>query len=110
MLRYFADGSTDFTDKIADFGNPNGGDFRSYGAAVALLSDQTIIEVGYFGFLIAKYKTDGYLDSSYGTNGKIVTDVDGDANAIAVEPNDEIVCSRKFRGLWARYYCRCCCS
>lgn len=92
LLRFFPDGSVDFINRIADFGNRLE-EITSYGFGVALLSDQTIIEVGSPDFAIAKYKTDGYLDSSYGTNGKVVTDLDEDATAlaVAVEPNDEIV-------------------
>ena len=84
LLRYFPDGSTDFTDRITNFGR------YSSGQAVALLSDQTIIQAGLPGFLIVKFKTNGLLDSSFGTNGRVVLNI-GDAFAVAVEPNDDIL-------------------
>jgi hypothetical protein len=45
-------------------------------------------------FALARYNADGSLDSSFGNNGKLTTDFDGQqdsARALAIQPDNKIV-------------------
>ena len=43
-------------------------------------------------FAIARYMRDGSLDYSFGSKGKVITDIDsGRANAIAIQPDGKII-------------------
>ncbi len=81
--RFNADGTSD-----SSFGNPNGyvsTDFSSgeeYGSDIAIQSDGKIVVVGYTDdgddkFAIARYNTNGTLDTTFNTTGKIVEDNSG---------------------------------
>ncbi len=63
--------------------------------AVALQADGKIVVVGENGtdFLVARYNTDGSLDSSFGTGGKITTDFGAEdtAQAVAIQPDGKII-------------------
>src|ERR1041384_1528732 len=100
LVRYNADGSVDSTfgaggKVLTDFFN-----YEDYINAVALQKDGKIVAAGrardganlYFG--IARYNTNGSLDSSFGTGGKVVTSFFGygdDAHALAIQPDGKIV-------------------
>ena len=69
-------------------------------SAVAIQSDGKIVVAGSsfnganFDFALARYNTDGSLDASFGTNGKVTTDFsnrDDNAYAVAVQSNGKIV-------------------
>jgi uncharacterized delta-60 repeat protein len=73
-------------------------DDRAY--AVAVQPDGKIIAVGnsylenYSKFALARYNTDGSLDSTFGSGGKMFYDVgysDTTANAVALQPDGKIV-------------------
>jgi len=94
VVRYNTDGSLDSTfgtggKVITDFG---GADF---GNAIAMQKDGKIVVAGTsdLDFAIARYNTDGSLDSTFGTGGKIITDFGGTdrGNAIALQKNGKIV-------------------
>ncbi|NND07462.1 MAG: T9SS type A sorting domain-containing protein [Saprospiraceae bacterium] len=82
VARYNVDGSLDNTFSLdgkvtTDFGNSN-----DVGRSVSLQSDGKIVVVGqsYISsiaesdFASVRYNSDGSLDSTYGTNGKVLTD------------------------------------
>jgi uncharacterized delta-60 repeat protein len=97
LVRYRKDGSlnatfggdgkitTDFT-KGADGAN-----------AVAIQADGKIVAAGHAGFgdfALARYNTDGTLDSTFGRDGRVRTDLDGDfdvAYALAISADGKIL-------------------
>ncbi|MCI0529632.1 MAG: hypothetical protein L0Y56_19490, partial [Nitrospira sp.] len=102
LARYNTDGSLDTSFGTAgkvttDFGGSNGGAF-----AVALQQDGRIVAAGrtfiFFGltsdFALARYNTDGSLDTSFGTAGKVTTDFGGNNDgvfAVALQADGKIV-------------------
>lgn len=67
---------------------------------VAIQADGKIVAVGYTGtpgsggpanFAIARYHVDGSLDASFGSGGKVVSGVPGNAHAVAIQPDGRIV-------------------
>jgi len=103
LARYTADGVLDSSFGVngrvkTDF---NGSD--DYVNAIALRGDK-IIAAGYtvsvtnpgfnYNFALARYTTDGTLDSSFGVNGRVITDCNSyydQANAIALQGEKIIV-------------------
>ena len=76
---------------ITDFGPPSEGAF-----SVVLQPDDKILTAGQSGgdFALARYNTDGSLDSSFGTGGLVTTDFGGmseSANSVILLPNGKIV-------------------
>lgn len=100
LVRYNTDGTLD-----ASFGS--GGkmvtDFfriSDVARAVALQADGKIVVAGYvygggidYDFGLARYNTDGSLDKTFGTNGKINTDSSGREMAVAltIQPDGKII-------------------
>jgi len=66
-------------------------------AAVAIQADATIVAAGSSGsghFALGRYNTDGSLDTSFGSGGKVTTEVGGifeAASAVAIDANGKIV-------------------
>jgi uncharacterized delta-60 repeat protein len=102
LARYNIDGSLDLT--FGSGGKVTTDFFGSadFAYAVALQSDGRIVAVGNaFGskgtnsnFAIARYNTDGSLDSSFGTAGKVVTDFFGlfdEAHAVKIQLDGKFV-------------------
>ena len=100
LVRYNADGSLDTTFGtggmvITDFwGNSD------CATAVAIDASGRLLVAGYASdgsdddFALARYNSDGTLDTSFGTGGKITTDFAGNndqANAMAIDSNGRIV-------------------
>jgi uncharacterized delta-60 repeat protein len=98
VVRYNTDGSLDpgfnGSGKVTtDFGGADG----SYGVAVQ--SDGKIVAVGLTNynspdFILARYNTDGSLDTTFGGTGKVATDFGfiGDfGNSIAIQHNGKII-------------------
>ncbi len=76
------------------------GDYNDTGSAVAIQSDGKILVVGYsntpYGNAIAlvRYNTDGNLDNSFGTNGKVAIPFGSSSaigNAVAIQSDGKIV-------------------
>lgn len=100
LARYNADGSLDtsfgvggkVTGTFADFAIANG---------VVVQPDSKIVAVGAAGeftttahFALARYNTDGSLDTTFGTGGRVTTDFGGQfdfAHAVALQPDENIV-------------------
>lgn len=99
LIRYTAEGVLDDsfgTSGITttDIGTPD----SDRETSMAIQSDGKIIVVGYTSvdFALARYNNDGTLDTAFGTNGKVVTDIGGnDANdslwSIAIQRDGKIV-------------------
>ena len=87
-------------------------DYPDYGEAVAIQDDGKIVAAGDGDrdFALARYTPDGRLDASFGTGGKVLTDLgkyDG-ASAVAIQADGKIVAagasgSRTFAFALARY-------
>jgi uncharacterized delta-60 repeat protein len=93
------------TDGIVttDFGTGYGGYTYEHGQAVAIQVDGKIVMAGYYSaggihadydFAVARYNSDGSLDTGFGSGGKVTTDFGTDAdmgNAIALQEGGKIV-------------------
>jgi uncharacterized delta-60 repeat protein len=102
LARYKADGTLDETFGVAGTGlvstDISGGADEAYG--VALQSDGRIIVVGKArvgssdDFAVVRYDIDGVLDTTFGTQGKVMTDFAGGrdrAFGVAIQTDDRIV-------------------
>jgi uncharacterized delta-60 repeat protein len=110
LARYRPDGQLDPTfgsggKVVTDFGTPahksgRGAEPRG-AAALAIQGDDKIVVAGGTGsdFALARYRPDGQLDPTFGSGGKVVTDVGArpgsyersGANAIAIQPDGKIL-------------------
>jgi uncharacterized delta-60 repeat protein len=97
LARYNGDGSLDTTfgsgGKVTtDFGLGSG-----FGGALAIQSDGKLVAAGRAGvdFVLARYKGDGSLDSSFGSGGFVTTDFGGAlfdaAFGVALQANGKVV-------------------
>jgi uncharacterized delta-60 repeat protein len=107
LLRYNNDGSLDTTfdsdGKVTtDFGNS-----YDLGDAIALQPDGKIVmagfsEIGDGDFALARYNSDGSLDTTFDTDGKVTTDFGSQydvGNAVTLQPDGKIVVvGRSFNG------------
>ena len=103
LARYLSDGRLDSTFGtggmvITDFG------FGSVANALVLQPDGKLVAAGFIGFFasdgssrtnvaLARYLPDGTLDPTFGTGGKVITDVgtDSDARALVLRPDGKLV-------------------
>lgn len=111
LVRYLADGSIDTTfgsgGRVAtDFGF----NFQEFANAVAIQpGDGKIVVVGTSAsrFAIARYLPDGALDTTFGTGGRVRTDVSGgyaEAYSVLVQADEKIVVAGSTNGFGiARY-------
>ena len=100
LVRYHTDGSLDTTfgtggKVIMQFGSAN-----DIIRAVVIQTDGKIVALGYFfnvsnnDFALARYNTDGSLDPSFGTNGKVSTAIGNSTDEIfsaVIQTNGKIV-------------------
>ncbi len=100
LVRYNPDGSLDGNfdwdgKVITDVG---GSGDKAY--SVAIQNDGKIVAAGYswygsnYDFALARYNTDGTLDTTFSGDGKVITNVDGyddQARSIAIQNNGKIV-------------------
>lgn len=97
VVRYNSDGSLDTSfgsggKVVTSFNSED----NAYG--LALQPDGKIVVVGRGSptqdFVVVRYNNDGSLDTTFGTGGKVITDLGGDldqANAVALQPDGKIV-------------------
>ena len=93
LTRYNSDGSLDIsfdTDgKVTtdfDFGSVD------QGKAIVLQPDGKIVVAGSsIGFGLARYNSDGTLDNTFDTDGKVTTDFGGVGNAVTLQPDGKII-------------------
>ncbi len=101
LVRYNTDGTLDTSfgaggKVLTDFGNS-----FDFATAAAIQPNGRIVAVGYSvpsganrDFALARYNTDGSLDNSFGTGGKVMTAFGSDndnAYAVAIQPDGRIV-------------------
>ncbi len=99
VVRYNTDGSLDSTFSNDGVQITDLGDFKDGVLAVAIQSDGKIVAGGYSSdqvgshFAIARYNTDGSLDSSFGGDGTPPSDLSeiGNANALAIQSDGKIL-------------------
>src|SRR5262249_39979668 len=101
LAGYNADGSLDTTGFGTNgFVDTDFGTIRDAAMAPAIQADGKILAVGFtggtaFDFAVARYNTDGSLDTTgFGTGGKVVTDFgtnDDEARAVAIQADGKIV-------------------
>jgi uncharacterized delta-60 repeat protein len=101
LVRYNPDGTLDTSFGTGGKVTTDFGGTEDLGYGVAIQSDGKIVVVGgsnsssaSTNFALARYNTDGTLDSSFGTGGKVITDFAGGsdaANAVAIQSNGKIV-------------------
>ncbi len=101
LARYNIDGTLDRTfgldgKVITDFGG-----YGDQARSVAIQSDGKIIAAGYsdngsfdYFFALARYNSDGTLDNSFGTRGKVITNIRPDieyAYSVNIQPDGKII-------------------
>jgi len=105
LVRYNADGTLDGTfgaggKVITDFGHLEQGFSYAFGFSLAVQLDGKIVVAGQalidpdFAVALARYNSDGTLDTSFGTSGKVITDFgsrNAAASSVVVEPDGNIV-------------------
>ncbi|HYV92925.1 MAG TPA: hypothetical protein VE978_14110, partial [Chitinophagales bacterium] len=100
LVRYNADATLDNSFGVDGKVITSIGLYGSWINALAVQSDQKIVAAGvswsntYEDFTLVRYNTDGTLDNSFGTDGKVTTDngsyQDG-ANSVVIQPDGKIV-------------------
>jgi uncharacterized delta-60 repeat protein len=100
LARYNSDGSLDASFGVGGKVTTDFFGFKDQIFAIALQSDGKIVAVGYASFFsvfgLARYNSDGSLDTSFGTGGKITTsfgDFSNFAHGVVIQSNGKIVVS-----------------
>lgn len=99
LIRYKSNGSLDSSFGMGGIVTTDFGNSGDLGTSVAIQSDGRIVLAGWkdFGscdFALARYKIDGNLDSTFGLNGKVLTDFGGEydrAWSLAIQSDGKIV-------------------
>ena len=99
LARYNANGSLDVNFGPGGRVTTNFGGTRDQANGLAIQADDKIVAAGVSNasgardFALARYNTDGTLDISFGTGGRVTTDFGGGdgGNAVAFEPKGKIV-------------------
>ena len=100
LARYNSDGSLDTSfdgdgKLTTDFGTS-----FDVSSSLALQADGKIVVVGYRGgdnqtnfvtFALARYNDNGVLDTSFGVDGKLTTDIEGYAQSVALQADGKII-------------------
>lgn len=99
VIKYLPDGDVDSTFGIDGIQTTSFDPF-AYCTSIAIQADGKIVLAGHSGsqivdFALARYHPDGSIDSSFGTFGKIITDIGWEApngaNALVIQPDGKIV-------------------
>jgi len=94
LARYNSDGSLDSTfgaggEVLTDFGG------EEFATALVLQPDGKFVVAGVSSsgpdFALARYNTDGSLDTSFGSGGKVITAGFGSAAALVLQPDGKLV-------------------
>lgn len=98
VARYNSDGSLDlsFGENGRVYSNLSANSEFAYAACIQ--EDGKIVAAGYeyetLDFVLMRFNTDGSLDNSFGTGGKLITDIDHVINmayCLAIQPNGKII-------------------
>ncbi len=115
LARYNSNGTLDASFGVGGKVTTGFGGWNNNAYAVAIQSDGKIVAAGYAevgDFALARYNSDGTLDTSFGNGGKITTDfgsMDDQAYAVAIQSSGKIVAAgyAQIAGQWdfalARY-------
>lgn len=98
LARYNADGSLDTTFGIGGKVTTDFEGFSDAGYDLAIQADGKIVVAGEaftgaltFDFALARYNPNGTLDVSFGAAGKVVTDTNAGARALAIQADGKLV-------------------
>lgn len=100
LVRYNLDGSLDTSFDHDGWVRTDLGSIEDESKAIALQSDGKIIVAGYaldgiqYDFALVRYNPDGSLDTSFGVDGRVTTDLTGDQDQIqglVIQPDGKIV-------------------
>jgi competence ComEA-like helix-hairpin-helix protein len=97
LARYHSDGSLDLTFGTNGHVITDLGGFYGIGLDIALQPDGKVLVSGYGGevinFALARYHSDGSLDTTFGTNGIVLTHISGEdfGRTVAVQPDGKIL-------------------
>jgi uncharacterized delta-60 repeat protein len=95
LARYLADGTLDPSFGTGGRSTTDFGDYsvRLYGAARDAAGRIVIAGECAFDFALARYLADGTLDPSFGTGGKVITDIGGydEPHAMAIDTGGRII-------------------
>jgi len=96
IVRYNSNGTLDAGFGVAGIVTTDNLGFNDRAFSVVLQSDGKIVVGGFSGssdFFLTRYNTDGTLDSSFGTGGKVSTDFgNGDnGNSLAIQSDGKII-------------------
>ena len=112
-MRYNTNGSLDSSFGTAGFVTTLIGSIYDFGNSVAVQGDGKILVAGAsssgtnnYDFAVARYMTDGTLDSSFGTGGIVTTPIGGDdfGQSVAVQSSGKILVAGYSRIGSASYY------
>ncbi|MBA3649464.1 MAG: T9SS type A sorting domain-containing protein [Chitinophagales bacterium] len=100
LVRYNSDGSLDNTFGSGGIVTTDFGNSDDEGASVSIQSDGKIVVGGFsdngsdYDFALARYNSDGSLDNSFDSDGKVTTDfgsVDDLGNSVVIQSDGKIV-------------------
>ena len=97
VVRYNTDGSLDATFGMGGKVTTSIGFYADYGNSVALQSDGKIVVAGVSNnddIAVVRYNTDGSLDATFGTGGKVTTSIGSGmdyGNSVVLQSNGKIV-------------------
>jgi uncharacterized delta-60 repeat protein len=96
LVRYKSDGSLDPSFGTGGKVTTDFAPFNSQASSVAIQADGKIVAAGSAGsdFALARYTSDGSLDTSFGTGGKVTTDFGpfgSGASSVAIQADGKIV-------------------
>ena len=104
LVRYNLDGSLDSSFGAGGITMTDLGYYDDNCGGVAVQSDGKIVLAGgnRFGFVVARYNANGFLDASFGDNGKVTTQIGapsnrGSATDIAIQSDGRIVLAGNIR-------------
>jgi uncharacterized delta-60 repeat protein len=104
LVRYTSDGLLDTTFGTRGTTQTDFGPMSAQAAAVAIQADGKIVAAGPLGaaagFAVARYNANGSLDTTFGKNGRVTTEVGGGgvAFALAIQPDGKIVVAGSVSG------------
>jgi uncharacterized delta-60 repeat protein len=100
LVRYNANGTLDTGFGTGGIVTTSIGSINDYANALGIQSDGRIVAAGYssngskYDFALARYNTDGSLDTTFGTGGKVITPIGSgydQAHALGIQSDGKIV-------------------
>lgn len=99
LVRFNTDGGPDATFGAGGVVTTNFSGFYDEAKTLAIQADGKLIAAGYRRsfdpdikkFALARYNTDGSLDSAFGNGGLVTTDISGEVTALALQPDGKVI-------------------